>query len=63
MSNKILREQFLKWHKAAYEPSLTKLAKEIGISRPGLSEWKNGHRDFGDVRLERVRVFLEGKVQ
>lgn len=61
MNNTVLREQFNRWHLAAYEPSLTRLSKEIGIHRTELSKWRSSKIEFGEARLNRIKSFLGGK--
>lgn len=61
MNNTELRKQFNDWHKAAYEPALSRLSKDIGITRSELTNWKNNKVEFGEARLIRVKRFLGGR--
>lgn len=61
MNNKQLRERFINWREANYNPPFVKLAKEIGIGYSDFCAWYKDKFEYGDRNLGKIKKFLDEK--
>ena len=61
MLNEELRERFHKYRDNEMNPSLTLIAKAIGIAYNYFAQWNKGTVDLSERKLVDIKSFLESK--
>jgi hypothetical protein len=58
MDNQTIRIKFNKFHNKYNEPRLLLIAREIGIDKSYLVNWKNGKLDISTEKLNLIDKFI-----